>query len=97
MKRFAGPAAATPAGSARSSPRPPAPSNPLTYPDTVILAARAEDIGDDRFTMRYRIVSERLDRVAAEGEGRIVSFDYDAGAKAPLPPEIRAALLALSS
>ncbi|MFY0539166.1 acyl-CoA thioesterase [Nannocystis pusilla] len=70
---------------------------PLTYPDTVILAAKAEDIGDDRFTMRYRIVSERLDRVAAEGEGRIVSFDYDAGKKAPLPPEIRAALLALSA
>ncbi|PCC69423.1 acyl-CoA thioester hydrolase [Nannocystis exedens] len=67
---------------------------PLTYPDTVILGARAEDIGDDRFTMRYRVVSERLDRIAAEGEGRIVSFDYDAGVKAPLPAEIRAALLA---
>lgn len=68
---------------------------PLTYPDTVTLGARAEDLGDDRFTMRYRVVSERLDRVAAEGEGRIVSFDYRAGVKAPLPAEVRAAILAL--
>ncbi len=67
---------------------------PLTYPDTVILGARAEELGEDRFTMRYRVVSERLGALAAEGEGRVISYDYTHARKAPLPPAIRAALLA---
>jgi len=68
---------------------------PLTFPDTVTLAARAEELGEDRFTMRYRVVSERLGKIAAEGEGRVISYDYRAGAKAPLPPTIRAAIVDL--
>ncbi|MEZ4380890.1 MAG: thioesterase family protein [Nannocystaceae bacterium] len=68
---------------------------PLTYPDTVHLGARAVDLGDDRFTMRYRVVSERLGTIAAEGDGRVISYDYRAGRKAPLPPAIRAAIVAL--
>ena len=65
---------------------------PLTFPDTVTLAARVEELGEDRFTMRYRAVSDRLGRIAAEGEGRVVAYDYRAGAKAPLPPAIVAAI-----
>ncbi|MEZ4453975.1 MAG: thioesterase family protein [Nannocystaceae bacterium] len=65
---------------------------PLTYPDTVVIGARVDEVGDDRFTMRYRVVSERLDRIAAEGEGRVVSYDYSRGIKAPLPAAIRAAI-----
>ena len=68
---------------------------PLPYPDTVTLGARAVDLGDDRFTMRYRVVSGRLGTIAAEGEGRIISYDYREGRKAPLPPAIRAAIVAL--
>lgn len=67
---------------------------PLTFPDTVTLAARAVDLGEDRFTMHYRVVSERLGVVAAEGEGRVISYDYRNARKAPLPPAIRAALIA---
>ena len=70
---------------------------PLTFPDRVILGARASNLTDDRFTMHYRVVSERLGKVAAEGEGTVVSFDYRAGVKAPLPPPVRAALLALEA
>jgi acyl-CoA thioester hydrolase len=66
----------------------------LTFPDTVTLAARAVDLGEDRFTMHYRVVSERLGVVAAEGEGRVISYDYRNARKAPLPPAIRAALIA---
>jgi acyl-CoA thioester hydrolase len=68
---------------------------PLTFPDTVFLGARAESVADDRFTMRYRVVSERLGVVAAEGEGRIVAFDYGAGRKARLPDSVRAAIVDL--
>lgn len=70
---------------------------PLTFPDRVILGARASDLTDDRFTMHYRVVSERLGKVAAEGEGTVVSFDYRAGVKAPLPPPVRASILALEA
>jgi acyl-CoA thioester hydrolase len=68
---------------------------PLTYPDTVHVGTRVEDVAEDRFTMRYRVVSEARDLVAAEGDGRIVVFDYVAGEKAPLPPAIRARMTEL--
>lgn len=68
---------------------------PLAFPDTVRVGARITDLGSDRFTMVYRVDSERLGPEAATGEGRIVSFDYRAGAKAPLPEPVRAALAAL--
>ena len=45
--------------------------------------------------MQYRIVSEKLQKIAAEGEGLIVSFDYRKGRKAPVPTKIRAQIEAL--
>jgi len=68
---------------------------PLEWPDEIEVATRAQEIGADRFTMRYEVRSRRLDRIAAEGEGLIVAYDYRARAKAPLPEAVRAALAAL--
>ena len=68
---------------------------PLTYPDRVVTAARVVDVGEDRFTMEYRVISERHGRLAAEGSARVVAFDYEAGRKATLPDEIRAAIAAI--
>ena len=62
---------------------------PLTFPDIVHLGTRIDDIGDDRFTMVYRVVSEARDALAAEGEGRIIMFDYERNTKAPIPDAIR--------
>lgn len=62
---------------------------PLTYPDTVHVGTRVIDMGEDRFTMLYTVVSETRGVIAAEGEGRIVIFDYNLGQKAPIPPAIR--------
>jgi len=62
---------------------------PLTYPDQVSIGARVRDVEADRFLMEYAVVSHRAGALAASGSGRIVCFDYDAGAKAPLPPEVR--------
>jgi len=61
---------------------------PLTYPDTVTAATRVSEIGTDRFTMDYFIVSRKTGRVAAEGQGVIISYDYRNARKAPLPTEI---------
>jgi len=70
---------------------------PLTYPDVVTASAEAIDLGEDRFTMRYRVHSRQHGRLAAEGEGRIVCFDYRNNCKAPLPANIRAAIEAVES
>ncbi len=62
---------------------------PLAYPDRVLVGARVTDVGEDRFLMAYRVVSQTHQKVAADGEGTIVSYDYGAGRKAPLPEEIK--------
>src|SRR5262249_34654822 len=62
---------------------------PLTYPDTVLIAARVVSVGEDRFTLEHRVVSRRLAAVAAEGQGGAASFHYGRGQKVPLPDELR--------
>jgi acyl-CoA thioester hydrolase len=68
---------------------------PLHFPDTVLAGARVTELGQDRFTMGYRVVSVAEEVVAAEGVGLIVSFDYRGRAKAPVPDAVRRAILEL--
>src|SRR5660398_246735 len=49
---------------------------PLVYPDTVHVGARISQLGSDRFIMRYRVVSEALEKVVADCEALVVAFDY---------------------
>ena len=65
---------------------------PLSWPDTITVAARVEELGEDRFTMRYRVVSHALEAVAAEGDARVISYDYGLSKKAPIPASVRKAL-----
>jgi acyl-CoA thioester hydrolase len=62
---------------------------PLTYPDKVYVGARVAKIEDDRFTMEYCIVSHKHQKVAAEGVGLIVTFNYRENKKAPIPARVR--------
>ena len=62
---------------------------PLTYPDTVSVGAKVTKVEADRFTMEYRVVSHRLGRLAAEGKGVLVTFDFRENRKTPLPEELR--------
>jgi acyl-CoA thioester hydrolase len=68
----------------------------LFHPDDLLVGARTLDVGNDRFTMGYRIVSLGQDAVAADGTGVIVAYDYKAGRKVALPEAIRAGVLALT-
>jgi acyl-CoA thioester hydrolase len=68
---------------------------PLSYPDTARVGARVTDVTEDRFTMEYRVFSERHGALAAEGGGVVVAYDYRAGRKAILPEEIRQAIIDL--
>lgn len=67
----------------------------LVHPDTVLVGARVREIEEDRFVHGYRLVSESLGDVAGEGSGVVVSFDYGAGEKAPIPDAVREAIAAL--
>lgn len=62
---------------------------PVRYPATVTVGVRVEDVEDDRFTHRYRVVLAGTDEVVAEGEGVVVSYDYGAADKAPIPEDVR--------
>ncbi len=68
---------------------------PVTYPDQLQVGARVSELGGDRFTMEYAVWSEKLERMAATGEGVIVSYDYAAGAKVDLPEAWRARIVEL--
>jgi len=68
---------------------------PLTYPDTVSVGARVHSLEADRFTMDYCVVSHRLEKVAAEGSGVIVMFDYRENAKTGIPQALRQRIKAI--
>jgi acyl-CoA thioester hydrolase len=73
---------------------------PVVWPDTITVGARiapfeAGVAEPDRFTMFYEVRSQALERVAADGSGVVVSYDYRRGAKTPLPAGIRAQIAEL--
>jgi acyl-CoA thioester hydrolase len=68
---------------------------PLTFPDRVFAGTRISDLGKDRFVMDYCLVSERLQKVAAEGEAVLVSYNYRENKKVPLPEELKKRIVEL--
>lgn len=66
---------------------------PLTYPDTLSVGAKVTDLQEDRFTMKYAVVSRRHQKVAADGEAVIVMYDYRGNAKTAVPDAIRRRIL----
>src|SRR5215470_18010694 len=61
----------------------------LTYPDTIRIGARAVAVDADRFTIDYRLVSERLGTIAADGQVVVVTYDHGRGKKVSMPEELR--------
>ncbi len=61
---------------------------PLTHPDTISVGVRVSRLESARFTMQHVIYSHKLQRVAAEGESVVVSYDYRQARKVPLPQEM---------
>ena len=62
---------------------------PVTFPDTLSVGIRTIRIEEDRFVVEHCVVSHAAQRVAAEGEGVIVAYDYRAKKKVHLPAEIK--------
>jgi acyl-CoA thioester hydrolase len=70
---------------------------PLTYPDTVSIGARISDIGPDGFTMKHGVASHRLSKIAAEGEGLLITYDYRNLRKVPVPAELKRSILEIEA
>jgi acyl-CoA thioester hydrolase len=62
---------------------------PLSYPDKVLIGAKVVSIEEDRFVMHYLVVSHKHKKVAAEGDGVIVTFNYREGKKVTVPEVIK--------
>ncbi|MFH1296178.1 MAG: thioesterase family protein [Bacteroidota bacterium] len=62
---------------------------PLTYPDTVSIGAKISEIDKDRFKMEYLVVSHRFQKVAANGEGILVTYNYRENCKVPIPENLK--------
>jgi acyl-CoA thioester hydrolase len=54
-------------------------------------------LSEDRFVMRYAVFSHRLGRIAAEGEGTLVCFDYRRGRKASVPEKLKTRIAELQA
>ena len=61
---------------------------PLQYPGKIQIAAWVDKIEQKRFTMKYRVYSEELDKVAAEGDAVIVAYDYSKGKSCEIPEQL---------
>jgi acyl-CoA thioester hydrolase len=70
---------------------------PLTYPDTVLVAAKVTTIEEDRFIMDYRAVSTKHQKVAAEADGVIVTFNYRENKKVSVPEKLRRLIMEIEN
>ena len=70
---------------------------PLTFPDQVSIGARVSKIDDSRFIMEYAVVSHKHEKIAADGTGTLVAFDYRQNKKSSWPETIRQAISILEN
>jgi len=62
---------------------------PLQYSDTVLVGVKTTNIGEDRFTMHHAVYSNGRNKIAAEGDGVIVMFDYLENRKVAVSDDLR--------
>ncbi|MFV0574431.1 MAG: acyl-CoA thioesterase [Vibrio sp.] len=65
---------------------------PVTFPDTLFIGTKITDLQNDRFTMKYQIVSKKLNKVTTLGSATVVMFDFKNNQKANLTPEVLATI-----
>ena len=70
---------------------------PVTYPDVITTETRTTRLGRSSFTMAYRVRSQQLGTVVAEGDGVVVMVDYSTGRAVPIGTALRARMLAVDA
>jgi acyl-CoA thioester hydrolase len=68
---------------------------PLHYPETISIGTKILSMDEDRFVMGYEIYSHTHKKIAADGEGVIVTYDYHANKKVVIPEDMRKQILEL--
>ena len=68
---------------------------PLAYPDSISVGVRVDSMADQYFTMKYAVVSQKHQRLAAIGDAKVVMFDYVSNKKTSIPNEIRKTIIEL--
>ncbi|MBF0229986.1 MAG: acyl-CoA thioesterase [Desulfamplus sp.] len=61
---------------------------PLVYPDTLSIGTKISSMQEDRFIMHHLVVSHKYQKLAAQGEALIVTYDYKKGAKIAMPQSL---------
>ncbi len=67
----------------------------ITYPDTVHIATKVDDIGPARLVLVHAVFSESQHAVTTDGQTVIVFFDYKSQRPRRVPDEVRVRMLAL--
>jgi acyl-CoA thioester hydrolase len=62
---------------------------PVKYPDTLRAGAKVVTFGTDRFTIRHVLTSRATGEMVTEGDAVVVTIDYRANAKVPVPEDLR--------
>lgn len=62
---------------------------PLTYPDKISAGAKVIHIEEDRFVMKHAVASHQHHKIAAEGEGVVVCYNFREKKKTRIPNEIK--------
>jgi acyl-CoA thioester hydrolase len=66
---------------------------PLVYPDTVLVGAKIINIEGSKITIKHLLFSEKLGRVAAEGEAHIIWYNYEEKKKEIISDDLKTKLL----
>jgi len=62
---------------------------PLTYPDTITISTSTGKIEGKRFMMEYKVYSQQHQKLAAEGNGLIIFYDYERKKSCEVPESIK--------
>lgn len=70
---------------------------PVTFPDTLFIGSRVSEVGEDRFTMEYQVVSKKMGKVTTTGSATVVMFDFKNQCKTQLPTVLRDAIFSIEA
>ncbi|HFQ4947486.1 acyl-CoA thioesterase [Vibrio vulnificus] len=70
---------------------------PVTFPDTLLIGSRVSEVGEDRFTMEYQVVSKKMGKVTTTGSATVVMFDFKNQCKTQLPTVLRDAIFSIEA
>ena len=64
----------------------------LLYPDTILIGARLSKLGNSSFNVEHRLVSKKLNALAAEATSTMVTFDFVKQTSVRVPDDIRSVM-----